>query len=443
MLFSNQTFKHFSMYYHKLGINISFILDDDSNYEDSFGNFLKVPSSEWNKYKQIRQSLEYITLKDYTQVLGLGIILDYGKIVCIDIDNCVNDCFLKHVLDILKLPHDYEWVIRTGSRTGFHIIIKTIRFNYDNYNEQHKAYSFYVNENHEMDAEKLEIIWEYHSILPPSLHKTGKNYEFYNDELPSSFPETINNKLLLDLLDSTCNQPDKIFDINSIERRVSWISEESKTTNSNWSIVIDIETNGLIGENVKYYELSMMPEVFQIAWIITDGEKIIFKESSLISDIEMITHEIQTLTGINKEICLKAGRPLKCVLKLLHEDIKKVKRIVAHNTEFDLKILKSIFFKEGIIIDWKELGSFCTMKKGLEYKKYISNYNNDGWLSLNTLYEKLYPFSKTNLKDLHNAEVDVLLAYKCYKKLIKIQKNAEFGNEDSLSKIEEVNDLPF
>ena len=96
--------------------------------------------------------------------------------------------------------------------------------------------------------------------------------------------------------------------------------------------ILDVETTG-----GKFNE----EKITEIAIFIYNGEKIINKFESLINPSKEIQPFVQRLTGINNEL-LKDSPKFIDVSKEIFE-ITKNKIIVAHNVDFDYRIIKNEF----------------------------------------------------------------------------------------------------
>ena len=96
--------------------------------------------------------------------------------------------------------------------------------------------------------------------------------------------------------------------------------------------ILDVETTG-----GKFNE----EKITEIAIFIYNGEKIVDKFESLINPSKEIQPFVQRLTGINNEL-LKDSPKFIDVSKEIFE-ITKNKIIVAHNVDFDYRIIKNEF----------------------------------------------------------------------------------------------------
>ena len=128
--------KQYALIYHeKFDFNISCISSEINQYNIN-DNVLKAPNHEWVELQKNRQTKSEINNYDWHKATGLGIILGYNNIRALDIDNCEDFSLVDVFLKELALPVDYEWVIKSGSQKGFHVL-----FYCDDYERAHDARS--------------------------------------------------------------------------------------------------------------------------------------------------------------------------------------------------------------------------------------------------------------------------------------------------------------
>ena len=101
--------------------------------------------------------------------------------------------------------------------------------------------------------------------------------------------------------------------------------------NKNFAI-LDVETTG-----GKFNE----EKITEIAIFIYNGENIIEKFESLINPSKEIQPFVQRLTGINNEMLKDSPKFVDVAMEIF--EITKNKIIVAHNVDFDYRIIKNEF----------------------------------------------------------------------------------------------------
>jgi len=228
-------------------------------------------------------------------------------------------------------------------------------------------------------------------------------------------------------------------------------------------LVFDVETNGLLPKKKRGCliepNIEKCPYILQLSYAIYDLEKYEIVETynayiKVAEDVE-ISEFITSLNGINREICETKGVPIMDALKQFYKGYMKCDCIIAHNINFDEKmILVEIERNREYILeyapycilifneDYEKMNSvekYCTMREGTElcninFKK---NYENDKiekinkprkspppsrkppskkFPKLSELYLKL--FENTDIPiNLHNSMVDVLVCLSCYLKM--------------------------
>lgn len=206
--------KYMSLYYRLFGMNLTQIKWSESLQDLSF--FKHPISQNWTNYKTIEQPLSDILNIDWSYSSGLGLILGFNnyRALDFDIDGMSNftylvqyhgtvDNFILETLEKLGLPKNYPWVVRSGSGYGFHIIFKCEDIeatkNWD-------SISFEPNNNYKIYNieyfKRLELRWADHLVLPPSIHASGNQYRFRNNNLPTCPPSQLDlttiDKLILE-----------------------------------------------------------------------------------------------------------------------------------------------------------------------------------------------------------------------------------------------------
>jgi DNA polymerase III epsilon subunit-like protein len=144
-----------------------------------------------------------------------------------------------------------------------------------------------------------------------------------------------------------------------------------------------------------------------------------------------IPDRVVELTGISKDICNESGKTIIEVLDKFYEAYMSAEVIIAHNIEFDEKMIQvelqrnhkdiiemapycfTIFSK--IYEKLKGVERYCTMKNGIEIcaievdKKIVKK-----WPKLSELHQKLFDEVPDGL---HNSMVDVNACLRCYLKM--------------------------
>ncbi len=429
----------YASHYYKLGLNVTCISNELNMHNFYCRNILKNPDHEWKSYFNKRQTESELNGLRWDTSIGVGTVTGYSELLAIDIDGCTNYSILKEILSILGLSHTYEWVTKTGSNNGFQILCLGNRLHYiDN---DIVASTYPSNINNANNFEKIEFLWQTHLVLPPSLHKSGNRYQFINCKLPTSGPVKVGAKNIVKLIakyldsklekhgidygffDEKTNQfVSNIVEIKTYHPTVNFDSSkfEAEPEISKAHCIIDIETNKLISQQDSDIEY---PTILQIAWILMDDEgKILKRLSTLIKPDHSTINYAANINKIDLSVATQIGLPLQEALSLLAIDLNKSSSVIAHNTDFDLKIIMHYFEYYGIYNTLISIRKYCTMKDPQYYYNIVFGVNK--FMNLSELYEKLFGTKPINA---HNAENDVLITAKCYRHLLK-KKIAKSNN---------------
>lgn len=464
--------KFYAEYFHDLGVNISFVSNQSSKYNFLFDcKRLKAPFYEWKIYEAERQSAEILNSYDWENCFGIGVILGFNRIAAIDIDGCVNEEIIRFILDTLKLPKNYEWVTKSGSQAGYHILFKTNKPDHA-LKRTHKAELGYyqplddsfgkvaVNAYYPLDNipddiakkwnensssqklinnnsfEKIEFKWEGHVVVPPSSHSCGRQYLFVN-QVPRTEPLEIPFELLSELQIMISG---KFAQDSSKQGKNAIYDEEDIITEDNCALIIDCETNGLpIDFRKDFTYLDNWPRVLQVSWIVcgrnvpvlwgnfpqfyVETLNLIKRETKNILPKDFVVDsKAELIHSLSTDFLKNVGEDLKGVLQKFIKDVQKCSLIIGHNLEFDLNVIKSEMLRCGIdynFTDGKKL--FCTMENSTELCKIGSIPHK--YPSLNELF--LSCFEKKILID-HNSIFDAFLTMKCFNEMGKIEANRKF-----------------
>lgn len=174
----------------------------------------KHPTNESEKNKDIIHDLKDIEAIDRSKSTGIGCFTGYNDIVAFDIDYIfctkqdsdsqyeLNDCIKKY-LTALGLPDDYQWVVRSISGRGIHIIVKVK----DVLQLGLKSTALKPTKNTPEDFGRIEVIWNKNIALPPTTGRSnGQQYLLYQNpaNIPTCEPSYITMDQLNNFLDYYC-----------------------------------------------------------------------------------------------------------------------------------------------------------------------------------------------------------------------------------------------
>ena len=252
--------KVMSMLYNGLGMNITKIRGNGKNPK-SFKDLDEKWNHSMDDFYDEEQSKGMVLTENWYRNSGIGLVLGWNNYHAIDVDDInwqvvgydsSGKLDMKHIieefLELLGLPKDYPWVVKSGSGCGFHVIFKCEELDETFSSKSYTPNLHYV--YNRLDStrlfQRLELRWRDHLILPPSIHISGGRYEFYNG-IPNSIPAmieigTINNLILhycgrLKIGNYTCNNKSiKLIDMCKCYAEFdSWRYDvESKEDSMDW-----------------------------------------------------------------------------------------------------------------------------------------------------------------------------------------------------------------
>jgi DNA polymerase III subunit epsilon len=138
-------------------------------------------------------------------------------------------------------------------------------------------------------------------------------------------------------------------------------------------------------------DLDNWPRQIQIGWICCDrteratgsGEYLIRPEGFTIAQGAMAVH------GITTERALQEGVELEPVLEEFTRFARKAQVLVAHNMDFDQKVLQAEFLRTGMVFPVAEKTWRCTMKESTRFCRLPGPYGYK-WPKLDELYQILF-----------------------------------------------------
>jgi DNA polymerase-3 subunit epsilon len=189
-------------------------------------------------------------------------------------------------------------------------------------------------------------------------------------------------------------------------------------------LFFDTETNGLPSSyKSSPQNFQNWPRIVQLAFILCDADgNEIESYSEIIKATDFkIPLNAWRVHGITEQISLKDGIPEKDVLSVFAAALLKAKQLVAHNLEFDRKVVSAAFYRskadpENFVASRIEKHNgrctmhlstqFCNLPGRLGYK----------WPKLVELHDILFnePFANA-----HDALADVKATKRCFFELVK------------------------
>jgi DNA polymerase-3 subunit epsilon len=194
-------------------------------------------------------------------------------------------------------------------------------------------------------------------------------------------------------------------------------------------LFFDTETTGF-PDNWKapITDFDNWPRIVQLAYEIYSEEGELYKSKNFIIKPHnfIIPIESSNIHGITTEYALLNGIDINEALNILSEDLNSCSTIVAHNLEFDYKVLGCEFLRNGMANSLDNKHEICTKLVSTDYCKISNNYGYK-WPSLKELHFKLFDY---DFEDAHDASVDISITAKCFWELVRIK---EITLENSIS----------
>ena len=204
-------------------------------------------------------------------------------------------------------------------------------------------------------------------------------------------------------------------------------------------LVFDTETTGLPQSKfISPSTLHRWPYIVQFSYVIYDSSlnNIVESKDYVIKVPEsiLISEESTKIHGITNEISGKIGIPINEALNEFFYYLRSVDRIIGHNIEFDLNMVKvdllRIINKDSLTSEQLKLYKYdlhyltnyknisCTLKDSIQFCNIqLLDKNGKPYLKypkLIELHEKLFDKSPSNL---HNSFNDILVTLRCFMKL--------------------------
>jgi DNA polymerase III epsilon subunit-like protein len=185
-------------------------------------------------------------------------------------------------------------------------------------------------------------------------------------------------------------------------------------------LFFDTETTG-IPRNYKApaSDLNNWPRLVQVAWLLTDEEANEVSSAELLIKPEgfVIPMEATEIHGITTELARRNGTALPTALAVVAGAIKKASALVAHNMQFDEKILGAEFLRSGYPNPIESKTRTCTMHASTDYCRLPGPYGYK-WPTLQELHMKLF---EETFDGAHRALIDVRACARCYFELKRLK----------------------
>lgn len=184
-------------------------------------------------------------------------------------------------------------------------------------------------------------------------------------------------------------------------------------------LFFDTETTGL-PKNWKapVSDSDNWPRLVQLSWAWFDSYGVKWDVYDYIISPQgfIIPKEVSDIHKITQEIAEQKGEDLKKVLNIFSQDVLKAKHIVAHNIDFDEKIVGAELFRTKMNDIFEQANKVCTMKESVNICRIPSFRGTYKFPNLSELHQFLF---QEKFDNAHNALADVLATARCFFELRK------------------------
>lgn len=179
-------------------------------------------------------------------------------------------------------------------------------------------------------------------------------------------------------------------------------------------LFFDTETTGL----PKNYQAPLddflnWPRIVQIAWSIYDGAGNQWESYNYIIKPEgfIIPAEATKIHRISQERAIAEGVTLKEALEKFLHDVRQASYLVAHNIDFDEKIIASELLRLGLPNPFLTANKICTMRSSASVCRIPNGRGSYKWPNLSELYQFLF---QSSFSEAHDAVFDVRACATCF-----------------------------
>ena len=185
-------------------------------------------------------------------------------------------------------------------------------------------------------------------------------------------------------------------------------------------LFFDTETTGLPRNwNAPVTDVKNWPRMVQLAWLLYDeaGNEVIRSNDIIQPDGYRIPKASSLIHGITTEKAKEEGIPVGEVLNKFSYAFDSADYLIAHNIDFDDKIVGAEFIRAEMETDFFKKSRICTMKSSIQYcrlpGRFKGKFKNP---TLTQLHTKLFGHG---FDDAHDALADVIACADSFFELVK------------------------
>ena len=181
-------------------------------------------------------------------------------------------------------------------------------------------------------------------------------------------------------------------------------------------LFFDTETSGLPGNwSAPASDVDNWPRLVQIGWFCCDASgQVLRSQQDLIKPQGFeISLQAAQLHGITTQLALRDGVDLLPVLEEFSADVRAAKVVVAHNLDFDQKVMQAELHRAELADVFARKRRVCTMKETANVCRLPGKYGYK-WPSLTELHRHLFG---TPFEGAHGALADAEACQRCFFRL--------------------------
>ena len=181
-------------------------------------------------------------------------------------------------------------------------------------------------------------------------------------------------------------------------------------------VFFDTETSGLPRVwSAPASDINNWPRLVQVAWVCcdADGQPTESHEYLIKPQGFKISKQAAELHGITTERALREGVELAPVLAELSDAVRSASTVVAHNLDFDLKVVQAEWIRADMKNAFARKQQCCTMKASTDYCRIPGKYGYK-WPKLEELHSKLLG---RGFDGAHGAMADTQACMRCFFRL--------------------------
>lgn len=192
-------------------------------------------------------------------------------------------------------------------------------------------------------------------------------------------------------------------------------------------LIFDTETTGKWDFKAPL-EADHQPDLVQLAAILVDGPRVIHSFAPIVFQDCVIPQGAIDVHGISTEMMQNFGMSQSSVLATFRRMAKMADRYIAHNSQFDLKVMKRAYYRINCTDAFVDIPDVCTMKSSTSICNLPGKWGKPKWP---TLQEAHIHFTGKPFEGAHDALIDTTACHAVLQGLNLV--NAELL--DSMAKV--------